>query len=266
MQPYEVFAVRYAHHAERRASDNFIQTDLHEAGSPLDFFVWVVRNSERTIVVDTGFNAATAKRRNRKLLRSPIEGLKALGVDAATVEDVVITHLHYDHVGNYDLFPKARFHLQDKEMQFATGRCMCHAPMRHAFEADHVVGMVRNVFAGRVAFHDGEAEVAPGITLHHVGGHTMGLQIVRVLTKRGYVVLAADASHLYANMDAVRPFPIVYNVADMLEGYGTIRRLADSPGHIIPGHDPLVMRRYPAPNKAMQDMVVRLDVKPKQVD
>ena len=88
----------------------------------------------------------------------------------------------------------------------------------------------------------------------------MGLQVVRVRTRRGWVVLASDATHYYANMDQGRPYPILYNVGEMLEGFNTLRRLADSPGHIIPGHDPLVMVRYPAAKAGMEGTVVRLDV------
>src|SRR6266404_5060769 len=76
---------------------------------------------------------------------------------------------------------------------------------------------------------------------------------------RGEVVLASDASHFYANMEQSRPFPIVWSLADMLAGYDRLRSLAASPGHIIPGHDPLVLERYPAPTKELQGIVVRLD-------
>ncbi|MGH8675490.1 MAG: MBL fold metallo-hydrolase, partial [Burkholderiales bacterium] len=117
---YEVYAIKYAHHA-RRASENFIGGDLHDAPMPLDFFVWLVRGDGREIVVDTGFSAATAVRRQREHLRCPTEGLRLLGCDARTVKEVAITHLHYDHAGNFDLFPAAAFHLQDKEMLYATG-------------------------------------------------------------------------------------------------------------------------------------------------
>ena len=185
--------------------------------------------------------------------------LARMGVDAAQVKDVAITHLHYDHVGNFDLFPQATFHLQDLEMQYATGRCMTVEAMRHAYELEDVVGMVRRVYAGRVRFHDGEGEIAPGVSLHHVGGHTMGLQVVRVATRRGWVVLASDASHYYANIEQARPFPIVYNVGDMVEGWRRARRLAESEEHVIPGHDPLVLERYPAPARDLQGLVARLD-------
>jgi glyoxylase-like metal-dependent hydrolase (beta-lactamase superfamily II) len=255
---YEIYAIKYAHH-ERTASQNFLGGDPHDGPMPLDYFVWLVRGEGRDLVVDTGFNAAAAARRQRQLVRPVEQALALMGVEPGNVRDVVITHLHYDHVGNFDLFPRATFHLQDLEMQFATGRCMCHEPMRHAFDVEDVVGMVRNVYAGRVRFHAGDAQLAPGISVHLIGGHTMGLQVVRVATRRGNVVLASDASHYYANMGEGRPFPIVYNVADMMEGWGRLLALADSAAHVIPGHDPLVLERYPAPSKELQGIVVRLD-------
>jgi glyoxylase-like metal-dependent hydrolase (beta-lactamase superfamily II) len=255
---YEVYAVKYAHH-ERRASGNFIGGDPHDAPMPLDYFVWLVRGRGREIVVDTGFSAAMAAKRGRQHLRCPSEGLRMLDCDVAAVGDVVITHLHYDHVGNFELFPRATFHLQELEMRYATGRYMCQECFSGAFEAEDVVGMVRRVYDGRVQFHDGEGQVMPGVSVHHIGGHTMGLQVVRVETRRGALVLASDASHFYANMEQVRPFPIVWSVAEMVDGYRRLRTLAESPAHVIPGHDPLVLQRYPAPSKALEGVVARLD-------
>jgi glyoxylase-like metal-dependent hydrolase (beta-lactamase superfamily II) len=255
---YEVYAIKYAHHARRR-SENFIGGDPHDGPMPLDYFVWLIRGDGREVVVDTGFSAAVAKKRGRDHIRCPTEGLKLLGTEPKIVKDVVITHLHYDHVGNFDLFPAAILHLQDLEMRYATGRYMGHECFRGAYDLEDVVGMVRRVYEDRVRFHDGDAELAPGISLHLIGGHTMGLQVVRVRTRRGWMVLASDASHFYANMEQVRPFPIVWSVADMVDGYRRLRSLADSPAHIIPGHDPLVMERYPAASREVQGIAVRLD-------
>lgn len=262
IEPFDLFAIRYAHHAKRSDAENFIGGDLHEAGSPLDYFVWVAQRSDRVFVVDTGFGEEAARQRQRQLLRKPADGVKALGIDPAAVEDVVITHLHYDHAGTLDAFPKARFHIQDREMAFATGRCMCHPAMRHAFAVEDITTLVRHLYAGRVAFHDGDEELAAGFSVHRIGGHTAGIQCVRVLTRRGHVVLASDTSHLYANMEQGRPFPIVYNVAEMLEGHKRLHQLAASPQHIVPGHDPLVMRRYRAPGSALEGVAVRLDAEP----
>jgi glyoxylase-like metal-dependent hydrolase (beta-lactamase superfamily II) len=255
---YEVYAIKYAHHARLR-SENFIGGDPHDGPMPLDYFVWLIRGEGREIVVDTGFSAPMAAKRQRHHIRCPTEGLSLLNVKAENIKEVVVTHLHYDHIGNFDLFPAATFHLQDLEMNYATGRHMAQPVFNGAYEVEDVVGMVRRAYAGRVRFHDGDAEIAPGVSLHLIGGHTMGLQVVRVATRRGWVVVASDASHFYANMEQVRPFPIVYNVAAMVEGYGRLLALADSPAHIIPGHDPLVLERYPAPGTAMHGIVARLD-------
>ena len=96
--------------------------------------------------------------------------------------------------------------------------------------------MVYRVFAGQVQFHDGVDEVAPGITVHKIGGHTKGLQCVRVPTARGHVVLASDADpFLCQHIDTRRVFRVLYNLADMVEGYNTLERLASSKAHVIPG-------------------------------
>ena len=107
------------------------------------------------------------------------------------------------------------------------------------------------------------AELAPGISVHLVGGHTPGLQSVRVKTQRGWVVLASDATHYYEHFEKDRCFVTVFNIGDTLEGYRKLKGLADSPQHIVPGHDPLVMQRYPAVPK-LEGIAVRLDVPPAQ--
>ena len=220
---YELYAIKYAHH-DRLRSANFIGGDPHDGPMPMDYFVWLARSAERTFVIDTGFNAEAAARRKRDLVRCPTKGLAMLDVDAAKVPDVIITHLHYDHVGNFDLFPAATFHLQDRELQFATGRHMRADFLRHSFDVENVAGMVKEVYKGRVAFHDGDAEIAPGISVHLVGGHTMGLQFVRVHTRRGWVVVASDASHYYENMLERRPYTTVFSVGDMIQGWDRLLR------------------------------------------
>ena len=259
---YEVYAIKYARRDARRA-EHFIGGDPHDAPMAMDYFVWLIRNEERTFVVDTGFTAEVAVQRKREYIRTPKAGLALLGVAAADVRDVVITHMHYDHVGTFFDFPKAQFHLQDEEMRFVTGRHMRHARFQHSFEVEDVVGMVRALFKGRVVFHSGVEELAQGVSLHHIGGHTPGLQSVRVHTQRGWVVLASDAAHYYEHMEKGRVFTSMYNLGDALEGYDTLRRLAASPKHIIPGHDPLVMERYPAVSKELAGIAVRLDVMPR---
>jgi glyoxylase-like metal-dependent hydrolase (beta-lactamase superfamily II) len=261
MTEYEVLALKYAWRPARRA-DLFIGGDPHDADATMDYFLWVIRGEGRTIVVDTGFNQDMAVKRGRTLLRTPVEALSLVGVDAAKVEELVITHFHNDHIGAFDSFPNATFHVQDDEMAFATGRHMRHERFSKPYEPDHVCGLVRLVFKNKVVFHDGDDEIAPGITVHKIGGHTAGMQAVRVNTRRGWVVLASDASHYYEHFETSRGFPLVFHVGDLMEGYAKLRKLASSPKHVIPGHDPLVMQRYPAVSEELRGIAVRLDADP----
>src|SRR5690606_19787770 len=185
--------------------------------------------------------------RDRELLECPIERVCAsFGLTPHDISDVILTHLHYDHAGNLDKLPFSVFHVQDDEVSFATGRCMCHGVIRHAYDVEDVVTLVRRLYEDRVAFHDGdEFSLFSGIQLK-IGGHTRGLQAVRVHTERGWVVLASDASHFYENMESSRPFPIVYDVAAMLAGHVRVREAADGPDHGVPGHGPLVLASSPA--------------------
>jgi glyoxylase-like metal-dependent hydrolase (beta-lactamase superfamily II) len=247
---WEAYAIRYGRH-ERTAQANFLMpvADPHEA-MPLDYFIWLLRAPNgHEIVVDTGFDAACAEKRGRKLSRSVADSLEAMGTDAARVQDVVVTHLHYDHAGSIDIFTGARIHIQDREMAFATGRHMCTACIRVPFEADHVVSMVRALFADKVTFHDGEGEIAPG-------GHSDGLQVVRVQTARGPVVIASDALHFYANDETSNPFPIIFDLGAMTQGWRIARRLAGGDEtRVIPGHDPAVRTRFPAVEGQNGDVV-----------
>ena len=172
--------------------------------------------------------------------------------------------MHYDHAGNLELFPKARFHIQDSEMEFVTGRAMTHKGLRHSFVLRDVQEMIAMLYGDRVVFHDGDEELAPGITLHHIPGHTRGLQAVRVHTKRGWVVLASDVAHYYESITDGTPFLTHENMFQMLEGFKRLRSLAPSDKHIVPGHDPLVLQRYPAPSADLEGIVARLDDTPSE--
>jgi glyoxylase-like metal-dependent hydrolase (beta-lactamase superfamily II) len=256
---YELYAIRFAHFAARSRRENFLGGDPHDGPMPFDYFVFLVRGPAGDWVVDTGFDAAVAARRGRTHLRCPGEALRALGVDPAQVRHAILTHLHYDHAGNHGLFPNATFHLQQSEMVYATGPCMCHGLLRQGYDVDDIAAVLRRLFEGRLAYHDGTAVLAPGLELHRVGGHTDGQQVVRAMTRRGWMVLASDAAHFRANFLENRPFPGIYHVGAVLDGFQTLRRLAHDDALVIPGHDPATMQRFPAARPDLAGVVVRLD-------
>ena len=238
---YRIYAVRYAHR-DTNTSDVFYR-DTKRAPIGMDYFVWALTDGTRTVVVDLGFTEAVGTARGRTFLRCPSRGLTELGIDCARVDDVIVSHFHYDHVGNYALFPRATFHVQDTEMAFYTGRHAGRPAFRHSIEVEDVCAMVRLNYEGRVAFVDGEKEIVPGISVHKVGGHTAGMQIITVATSRGRAVVASDASHYYRNLEEEIPFNTLHDLPGMYGAFARIRELASAHELILPGHDPLVMER-----------------------
>lgn len=239
--PYRIFAVRYAH--RKTTSSEVFYRDAHEVPMAMDYFVWALTNGTHTVVVDLGFTEAVGTRRGRQFLRCPVRGLAELGIDAATVEHVILTHFHYDHVGNQALFPRATFYVQDTEMAFYTGRHASARAFRHSIEVDDVCSLVRLNYEGRVRFIDGAREIVPGIAVEKVGGHTAGMQVVTVATSRGQAVVASDASHYYRNFEERIPFNTLHDLPGTYHAFERLRELASAPELILPGHDPLVLER-----------------------
>jgi glyoxylase-like metal-dependent hydrolase (beta-lactamase superfamily II) len=257
---YTLYALRYATRMARHADHFAGEVPDPDRPMPMDYFVWLAVNGKRSVLIDTGFKREVGIRRKRTYLSHPAEMLMKLGVNPSDLEDIVLTHLHYDHAGTIDSFRSARFHLQERELEFATGRGS--EPTRRAFEATDVANVVQATYARRTVLHDGSASLWPGIEVHLVGGHTPGMQIVRVRTARGWVVLAADASHFYENMESVRCFHGTHDTERNKASFALIRELADSPAHVIPGHDPQVMVRYPPISSDPGIAGVRLDCPP----
>ena len=228
----------------------------------MDFFCWVIVGGGQAIMVDTGTGQSVIEKQGLRFIRCPTEAVAALGFDAAQLRTVILTHLHYDHIGNMDKFPAARFHVPQIELQYATGPDMQHYFIRRPYGPKEINRVIDYLYGGRVDLHGPVVQLAPGLSLHHVGGHTAGQEIVRVRTARGWVVLASDALHYYEELERTVPFAVAHDISRMLAAHATIRSLADSDDHIVPAHDPLIMERYPAAGPDLAGFMVRLDVAP----
>jgi glyoxylase-like metal-dependent hydrolase (beta-lactamase superfamily II) len=258
---WEVWAVRLGT-VDRRAQDNFLTPGERTGMMRLDFTMWVARQGNHVVVIDTGFAPEAGVRRGRTLDIQPADAVRLLGIEPAQVATVIITHLHYDHAGNIADFPNATVVVQAGELAYVTGARMRHPALKHFFEVDDIVEMVRGVHAGTVRVLDGDATLADGLQVCLLGGHTQGLQAVRIRTGRGWVVLASDALHYYENLQERNPFPAILDLGQMLDGYDRIVDLADTVDHIIPGHDPLVFERYRGNASPLAECIVALHHSP----
>lgn len=247
IEPYEVIALRYASRMTTRSAVflNYHLYDEPDTPIQMDYYVWVIRNSARTIVVDTGYSELGGRNRNRGHIVHPVELLQRVGVEPSEVDTLVITHAHYDHIGNLEAFPKARVFITKSERDFWRGPTADRMLLHHSCEDSELAMLEQIDGSGRLHAFSGMVEVAPDIWAVEVGGHTHGQSILTVPTEEGLVLLASDAAHYYEEIDADKPFVVVEDLDKMYRGFDLMRALMQSESAILlPGHDPDVMHRH----------------------
>jgi glyoxylase-like metal-dependent hydrolase (beta-lactamase superfamily II) len=244
---YEVLAVRYATLRASKAELFYRHQSYGEPDAEVEmaYYFWLLRGSRETIVVDCGFDPVVGARRGRTCLLAPVDALRALGVEPESVSTVVLTHLHYDHIGNLAAFPAATLVVPRRELEFWTGPMAERFQFGSHVEPAEIEFVAHAVAEGRVRLTEGSEEIVDGVTAIAVGGHSPGQQVTVVRCEGGDVVLASDAAHFYEELELERPFAVLHDLERMYAAYGVLKGFAREGAVVVPGHDPDVARRFP---------------------
>ena len=247
---YEVVVIRYGTRRTKRSAVflNYPVYGTDDGPIGMDYFIWVVRNAHRTILVDTGFSASGGATRQRETLITPPEAWRHLGIDLHSALTVVLTHAHYDHAGNLGELPAAEVVAAQAEVDFWLGPLAGRAQFRHSIDAADLAAVAAARDEGRLRTFVGTTQVAPGVEVIEVGGHTPGQAVVLVQTLVGPVLLASDAVHYDEELTADMPFTHVSNLPDTYAAFDRITEMGEQRifEHLVPGHDPATLDRFPA--------------------
>ena len=250
---YELYAVRYATIPGFSVRSLVAGADTSRR-MDIAMSVWLIRGSNRTVLVDAGFYRDKFVQRWKPTnFVTPAEAVRLAGVKPEDVTDIIVTHVHWDHADGVDMFPKARVWIQKDEYQHHIGP---GGETRDVAIDDEVARMLASLSkAGRVQQVNGDStEIIPGITVFTGGKHTFGSQYATVRTTNGTAVIASDNLYLYENLDKRRPIAQTLDSLSNLRAQDRMKRLASHPRLIVPGHDPAVFTRF----ESLANGVVRI--------
>jgi glyoxylase-like metal-dependent hydrolase (beta-lactamase superfamily II) len=252
---YSVYAIRFA--TEASYPTRFLVAGADSARrTPLAFTVWALLGEGRTVLVDAGFyRDKFIDRWKPEGYTRPSEAITAIGIKPESVTDIIISHIHWDHLDGADLFPNARIWIQREEFEHYTNDS--GAVLDRAIDPDDAKMLAKLRAAGRVKLIPGDStEIMPGVSVFTGGKHTYASQFVTVNAildhgRTGTVVLASDNAYLYENLERHRPITQSLDTLSNLRAQERMMRLASDPRLIIPGHDVEVFARFPMPGKGI---------------
>jgi len=248
---YDVFAVRYATIPNFKASGLLEGADTSRR-IDIAMTVWLLKGPDgRNVLVDAGFYRDNFLRQWKPVdFEKPSEAVARTGVKPEDVTDIIVSHVHWDHLDGVDLFPKARIWIQREEFEHHLDSA--GTVKDRAINAADAKVLAELAKEGRVNLVDGDGkEIIPGIRVYTGGKHTFASQLATVNTASGTVVIASDNMYLYENMTRHVPIAQTLDRQSNLRTQDRMKTLASNQRLIIPGHDPDVFVRFPEPGNGI---------------
>lgn len=224
---------------------------------PMDWSFWVIIGGGRIIMVDGGCNETMAKTWNVQNWVRSDKALSRLNIKPEEVTDIIVTHMHWDHVNNINIeyFPNAMIWIQRTELEFAAGEGGQNPQARIGIMEDDVLRMIKQNWAGKVKLLDGTTEIFPGVKcVLFPRTHTYGSQAVLVNTKSGTVAIAGDLVYRFDNIETMTGIGTGLDMYECYKALVTLTEMASSTRLIAPGHDPATYERWPTPGNGVAEI------------
>jgi len=241
---YKIYALKYAGPGQSSGALLMWLKDW-EKTSKRNHYLWCLKGPEETVIVDAGASPQMALERNLNGFVSPAEVVSRIGVKSDEVRHVILTHMHWDHMGGVGLFPNATFYVQESEYLFWTRDPLVNRPaIKHFIDGAACSYLASLEGSSRLVCLRGDRKVLPGIQCLEAPGHTIGLQAVAVNTAQGTAILGSDCAHIFRNYREDWPSAFIFNLADWLRSYEKLRSRVSSLDLLFPGHDSLMSTNY----------------------
>lgn len=244
---YEIYALKVS---ERPTDVPKIYYNMpYGEKEPTVFYFWLLKGEGRSILVDTGISQEEMAARK---ISGPTreELLGRIQVRPEDIDTIVLSHLHGDHFAQPGIYSGAEFYVQRKEVEFWAGEVLGFAainkpPFLNGKSSVQLEAFEKLNLDGRVRFLDGDSDIYPGLSTIFTGGHTPGHQAIRVRTAKGPILLLVDFANAYKNIDERIPVGSYFNLVEWMTSLSRIEMMRFSKGALIPGHDELIMARFP---------------------
>ena len=238
---WRVTAIKYAKLASTRGAllRDGAASDKPDAPLELAYYFWLLESNDMTVMVDSGFDPVVGRRRGRTLLVDPLHAIRDLGVSPQSVEALIVSHFHYDHVGNARALPSSRVLVPAHELEFWRSSADAPTHVTEHVEQRELDYLFDLEAAGGLEKYKGGDAVLPGVEAIELPGHTPGHCGFMVETFSGPLLLAVDAVHFHIELERGWPFWVYVDLTEVHRSYETVRNLlAASGARLIPGHDP----------------------------
>ncbi|MHC4211343.1 MAG: MBL fold metallo-hydrolase [Planctomycetota bacterium] len=259
---YRIFALKYAGPVTSKIAMVVYLGDWNET-IERNYYIWAVQGGGNTVIYDCGVRPgfATESGLLRPSYVRPDKLLNRIGINASEVEHLVISHLHFDHIGGLELFPKAKVYVQRREFDFWVYDPVAKRPPYAGLQVDvsppwkpsygvsdavaiRQLGELRG--SDRLVLVDGDQEIVPGIELLLTPGHTIALQSMAVRTAKGLAVLTSDCAHVHKSFELDTPSCLITDMPAWLRSYTKLRNKVNGNIEMLfSGHDKKMLDDYP---------------------